>query len=501
MENQWTLMKPAAEVAAFNVEPGVDWVRFQFEFADPGRWFYINLWDSQGRIRFSHLDYHQVGWITIHRDPLQTSEQAIPGDIPAGEWKIEFVRGLPEAITLKWETGSGDAPFPVAEQPEEWDVWFDGHSPEAHAQGYYTLNRFDWDGPRERKRRWYKGDLHTHTVLSDGDMTTGQITREAEARGLDFFATTEHNILACRWPKSRTLVIPGFEVTSFGKGDWNAIGVKRWLDWRIGAPGGGIDTQQGMDRLMEECGGTGTLRCLNHPLDTPFAWMFMETPLSLLDGFEVMNSPTSSTSSAATEQALVAWNALWNEGYRTTGIGGSDIHAVPPTDEETADGTHARLADPATYVDADELSASAILSAVRAGRVYVSRCAELDIQVKVDGRTYPLGCDLTEAVNQSLKGTVEFTVVVDKMKEGTIHFIENGERVQSSPIRKSGERFELFREWKTTGYRWARLEIRDSAGELIAFTNPVSYGQKDSMIKTWGQLLDQAGIEHPVNKR
>ncbi|HSJ21324.1 MAG TPA: hypothetical protein VK964_12185 [Nocardioidaceae bacterium] len=44
-----------------------------------------------------------------------------------------------------------------------------------------------------RRSRWYRGDLHLHTVNSDGQRTPAQMVRAARAAGLDFFASTEHN--------------------------------------------------------------------------------------------------------------------------------------------------------------------------------------------------------------------------------------------------------------------------------------------------------------------
>ena len=58
------------------------------------------------------------------------------------------------------------------------------------------------DRPRPRElpatpgRRWLAGDLHTHTVHSDGAMTVPELARFAAGQGLDFLAITDHNTIS-----------------------------------------------------------------------------------------------------------------------------------------------------------------------------------------------------------------------------------------------------------------------------------------------------------------
>src|SRR4051812_34178818 len=41
---------------------------------------------------------------------------------------------------------------------------------------------------------WYKGELHCHTIHSDGDSAPLDVVSKAEALGLDFLAVTDHNV-------------------------------------------------------------------------------------------------------------------------------------------------------------------------------------------------------------------------------------------------------------------------------------------------------------------
>src|SRR5690349_12937946 len=46
------------------------------------------------------------------------------------------------------------------------------------------------------KLRWLKGDLHMHTVHSDGAYEPADVVRLAQAAGLDFIGTTDHNTVS-----------------------------------------------------------------------------------------------------------------------------------------------------------------------------------------------------------------------------------------------------------------------------------------------------------------
>jgi hypothetical protein len=482
----------------FHVNRPSDWLVFKFCYERPHTWRSLSLRDPEGKIRLSHLDCYNSRTAVIGRNPERSSYLAVPGLIPAGEWKIEFAeRWESEArtFTFEWEAGYGDLPFDIDIPSGERNFWTDT----ASGQNHYELNLYDWLECREYSSRWYKGDFHTHTVLSDGKMTPEQNLEQAYRMGLDFFVVTDHNLLSTSWPKGRTLVIPGIEITS-EYGHWNALGLRQWIDWRSCSSDGGMDTQQGMNRLMEEAEQQGALRSINHPMLAPWAWVHEDTPLALVDCMEIWNDPTYHSNPAATEKALVLWSVLWNEGCSVTGIGGSDSHLLP-SESYRENGPPSVIGDPATYVYADGLSAAAVLEAVRKGRVYVSRGPVLDISVEVDGKTYPLGSDLTEAVNASPPdGTMSCTITLSNGTEGKIHAIQNGKEVSVHEIAEDGRIYEFTFDWREAGYVWMRFELRSPSGELLAFTNPVFSGAKKPAIVTWKQLLDKASFEVPDNK-
>lgn len=70
--------------------------------------------------------------------------------------------------------------------------------------------------------RWLRGNLHTHTARSDGELTPDQVIADYARRGYDFLAVTDHDITTtaeecAAWMATHGIVvIPGNEVTAHG---------------------------------------------------------------------------------------------------------------------------------------------------------------------------------------------------------------------------------------------------------------------------------------------
>ncbi|WP_409344272.1 CehA/McbA family metallohydrolase [Paenibacillus sp. MBLB4367] len=475
---------------SFEVERHAEWMQLRFDYGKPRTWRQLVVRDPAGRLRYTHFDVVEPRSALLHRDPDLTGVTAVAGDIIPGRWTVEFLRNVPGQFELEWVIGDGPIPGEAGIRDEDRDVWSEGEEAGRNAE----LNRYDWKACQATGRRWYKGDLHGHTTLSDGSLSPREMTRQAEARGLDFFFVTEHNVLPASWPKGKPLVIPGMEFTSFGKGDWNALGLPGWIDcWGTGLEDGGMHSQEGQNRMMEEAASRGAVRTFNHPLAGRFAWRYPESPLRFVDLLEIWNSPTKKSTPGLTDRTMVLWNLLWNDGYRVPGVGGSDTHLRP--DQSYEEGCPPdTIGDPASYVLADRLTPIDILNGLRAGHVYVSRGPELEVSIQAGGRTFTFGDDLTEALDGSEDGNVRYRLTVMHAKGAKLRVVENGEVIDTQPIETDRWELDQTFSWKERTYVWRRLEVRDADDMLLCFTNPVSRGTKEHELLTWGQLLDRAGI-------
>lgn len=449
----------------------------------------VLAWDSTGQLRGQSFSATGETTINIQAASDDGFCDSLPGNLPAGNWRIELLFHPNRTVNLNYiltiNRGDGETPWASDHsqaKKEPWSVLT------GNKQGM-ELNTYRWDRCLKEEQSWYRGDFHTHTQLSDGKMTPQRLLEVAAERGLDFFAATEHNLLPTAWPYSDSiLVIPGIELSS-SAGHFNALGIKRWLDWRYNAFDGGCESQAGINRLLKDIADDGAISSLNHSLLPPWDWRWDETPLKMIDALEIINDPTFPGNEEASETALLAWNILWNDGYTIRGLGGSDTHLLPG-ESYAGDGRPSLVGDPTTFVLADCLSAAAIMQAVSGGRIYVSRGPIIDPQITFNETDCYFGSDLTETPG-GREGLLEFNFSVSKAPTaGSIILIENGAESSRQVIDGDGLfRFKL--NWPDITYRWARIEIRDSHNLLLAFSNPLYRGRKETTLKTWGDLRSQ----------
>jgi predicted metal-dependent phosphoesterase TrpH len=242
---------------------------------------------------------------------------------------------------------------------------------------------------------WYRGDMHLHTVYSDGRRTPEQLVADAGTRGLDFIASTEHNTRSAnqiwgRYAREDLLIISGEEVTT-RHGHWLALGIPadRWVDWRYG-PGEALFASYAA--AVRAAGG---IVVAAHPASPGpgSGWQF---GYDHVDGIEVWNGPWTLDDSAAVQ----VWDGLLRRGRRLVAVGNSDAHS--PTDV---------VGLPQTVVHATALSRPAILAAVRAGRSYLAESAQvtLDLTATADGRVAGPGQSLHVARDSALQVTATAT--------------------------------------------------------------------------------------------
>lgn len=81
--------------------------------------------------------------------------------------------------------------------------------------------RIVFDNPFEAGGSWFKGNVHTHTTNSDGQMTPGQVIRRYEEAGYDFLSITDHGVRTDTEDLSGSgiLLIPGEEIC-VGSSEW-----------------------------------------------------------------------------------------------------------------------------------------------------------------------------------------------------------------------------------------------------------------------------------------
>jgi hypothetical protein len=203
--------------------------------------------------------------------------------------------------------------------------------------------------PASEGRRWLAGDLHTHTVHSDGGMTVPELARLAVGRGLDFLAVTDHNTISHHreLPAASAAhgiaLIPGQEVTTEA-GHANAFG---YIDW--------VDFREPPDAWLEATEQGGGLLSVNHPIGGNVSWaapMKRRPPLIEVWHWSWLDTRWTTP---------LGWWLAWDPD--AIPIGGSDWHKP---------GSDAPPGAPTTWVAAEAAEPGAILAAIEAGRTAIS---------------------------------------------------------------------------------------------------------------------------------
>ena len=203
--------------------------------------------------------------------------------------------------------------------------------------------------------RLFKGDLHTHTVASDGVLRMEELAQHARGNGLDFLAITDHNqmVSADALPQvSGLTLIPGIEWTHY-QGHANFLGVDQPYDEPFVA--NSIDEVQ---RRFISARSRGAFISVNHPCDAvcPFQFDLEALPYDCL---EVWNGPMRGSNL----QAVGLWHSLLMAGRKIPICGGSDYHR---------DSLLLFPGGPTTCVYAMSSSPSDILAALTLGHAYIT---------------------------------------------------------------------------------------------------------------------------------
>lgn len=458
--------KYIGKVYEITIPEGVESLHVDVQ-VDKSVWLTCMVYDEQHNLRGQLLRAGKSGSFLIHEQIDEGSPYTVSGPIQPGEWAIDLT------ILSNEEVPAHDSWCEMTicsnqgirnEKESDTLLWRNGDS------AIFSLDGFDNHHVFQKEKRWYKGDFHTHTTYSDGEMSREENMEMARKQSLDFFVATDHNIVPTSWfAKSDTLVIPGTEVTST-LGHFNIINpnTSPFIQNQVRD----MYEEEGTNQIIAQDYGDAVVS-INHPFLKGCPWIYKETNLQNIDTIEIINDPTYPDNPKATEQAIIAWNELLNDGYQITGIGGSDSH-LRPDDHYDGSSEPSLIGNPGTFVYCDQLTAHNVMEGVRKGHVTVSRGGFIHL---TDGDCLP-------GEKSSLqKGALHAEVDTDE--DVYMEWIVDGVTVKKEQTSAASYTFDFHE----NEYHWIRVDVRYPDGRLFGFTNPVYFGKKEPERKTWNEIM------------
>jgi hypothetical protein len=398
----------------------------------------LTLFDPEGCRGARHNNPDQSLIITEH----SATPGYTPGKLQAGTWTlfIDTHRILPpDEINYVFETKISEEP--LYEKTPKW-----------------TKKRV-----KARGEGWYRGDLHGHTLHSDGSWDVPAFAQYARDYNLDFVTLTDHNTVSGlseldSLAGDDLLTMGGSELTTYC-GHALALGRRTWQEWRTNLK---HITMPGIATQVKDEGGVFVIahpKSIGGPDCTGCDWHYPDMMPGNARHIEIWNGPWAGDS--GNEAALELWYEWLNQGFRMVATAGTDIHGP--------------LRDPHpgfNYVYARDLTEYDILNALGEGHLYLSSGPTLDVMVRNKRLEHGMMGDVIAGED------VMLSFYWSGCEQGdTLELVINGGVFDEHIL---GERGML--EWTLPQHaRWCVVEVRDKAGNICAITNPVFIGD----VKDW----------------
>lgn len=306
--------------------------------------------------------------------------------------------------------------------------------------------------------RWFKGNTHSHSLNSDGDVAPDELVTAYRALRYHFLVITDHNFVtpveglnALHGAEQRFLVIRGEEVTDRAPRTVGGKSVDKPVHLNLLGgtatiqPQGGPSPAEALRRDLAEMSKAGGVIQINHP---NYGWTFTPADLDGSPGarlLEVFNGhpQVNNAGGGGLPSAEALWDAMLTAGQRVFAVASDDTHGVKQPGSRSAPYPGRGW----VVVRASRLTPEEILGALERGDFYATT-----------------GVELSDIDRTPTALTV--TVREQSFARYTVQFIGKGGRLLKT-VESSPARYDLT---GTEGY--VRAKVLDSNG-WIAWSQPV----------------------------
>lgn len=239
----------------------------------------------------------------------------------------------------------------------------------------------DWE-PFSTARTYFKGNLHTHSTVSDGSLEPQEVIKLYKERGYDFLAFTDHEVFSWWYEFDQTdfLILPGIEASGGAPGPYqchHVVGIgsslvkEGHLERYDNSGLQGLSGAQTMVDCLEE---RGYFSIYCHPVWSRQTFSEI-ADLKRFRAIEVYNH--SCYLEDNTGHASYYWDAFLRKGERIWGV--------------ATDDSHQRLEDYGggwVVVNAPSLTVAEIHKALVQGSFYFSNGPVIEAYGVKDGQVY-----------------------------------------------------------------------------------------------------------------
>lgn len=235
-------------------------------------------------------------------------------------------------------------------------------------------------GQPAQPAQFFKGNLHTHTLNSDGDSTPDDVVRWYREHDYNFVTLTDHNYLtsvdglnALHGADDKFLVMKGEEVTDrFGTKPVhiNGFGPNSFIKTT-----GGSSVLDMAQKMIDAIRASGAAPSINHP---NFGWAISADELLQLQRtrlFEVFNGHplVNNLGGGGVPGLEEVWDRMLSSGKLLYGLAVDDAHYFKRPEDKAAP----RPGQGWVYVRASRLESRALIDALERGDFYSSTGVEL----------------------------------------------------------------------------------------------------------------------------
>lgn len=299
--------------------------------------------------------------------------------------------------------------------------------------------------------RFWRGNLHTHSTLSDGRLPPERVVGAYREQGYDFLQLSEHFLSRFDWPIADTRGFRDAAFTTILGAELHAPGLVIGELWHILAAGLPLDFAPAGERetgpeLARRARAAGAFVAIAHP-----AW----SQLTIEDGraLDAAHAVEVYNHSCAVEcdrpDGFYLLDRLLTEGRRLTACATDDAHFAHGERDAFGGWVH---------VKAERLDPDALVAALKSGAYYSSQ-GPVFHDVTLDGDALSVSCSPVETIAVMGGGSRTVTRAGRAITEA---------RLDLSRLRKG---------WMIgIDSPWLRVAILDSAGRR-AWTNPFRPGE------------------------